>query len=51
MQITQKFLPKNRSDWRLWLMDNGASEHEIWLVYYKKHTGLTPLPISKSHIK
>ena len=29
----------SRSEWRSWLMDNHASENEVWLVYYKKHTG------------
>ena len=30
---------KNRKDWRKWLCDNHQKEKEIWLVYYKKHTG------------
>ena len=29
----------SRSKWRAWLVDNHASESEVWLVYYKKHTG------------
>jgi uncharacterized protein YdeI (YjbR/CyaY-like superfamily) len=29
----------NRRDWRKWLEDNHNKENEIWLVYYKKHTG------------
>jgi uncharacterized protein YdeI (YjbR/CyaY-like superfamily) len=29
----------NRRDWRKWLEDNYKKEKEIWLVYYKKHTG------------
>jgi uncharacterized protein YdeI (YjbR/CyaY-like superfamily) len=28
-----------RSDWRAWLQANGSTEKEIWLVFYKKHTG------------
>ena len=30
---------KNRKEWRKWLKDNHRKEKEIWLVYYKKHTG------------
>lgn len=29
----------NRQDWRKWLEENHLSKKEIWLVYYKKHTG------------
>lgn len=28
-----------RSEWRAWLKRNYKSKNEIWLVYYKKHTG------------
>jgi len=30
---------KDRAQWRTWLAEHHASETEIWLVYYKKHTG------------
>ena len=26
-------------EWRAWLAEHHASEREIWLVYYKQHTG------------
>lgn len=29
----------DRKTWRAWLAKNHASESEVWLVYYKKHTG------------
>ena len=28
-----------RDEWRAWLQANGGSEKEIWLVFYKRHTG------------
>ena len=28
-----------RRRWRAWLKANGGKEKEIWLVFYKKHTG------------
>jgi uncharacterized protein YdeI (YjbR/CyaY-like superfamily) len=29
----------NRKAWRAWLKSHYRSEKEIWLVYYKQHTG------------
>jgi len=29
----------DRTDWRRWLEKNHGSENDIWLVYYRKHTG------------
>ena len=29
----------DRKAWRVWLTENHASEKEVWLAYYKKHTG------------
>lgn len=28
-----------RAAWRAWLAEHHASEHEVWLVYSKRHTG------------
>ena len=35
---------KNRKEWRLWLEKNHGNQDEIWLVYYKKHTGKPRVP-------
>ena len=40
MQITATFTAPDRQAWRDWLARHGSSETEIWLVYYKKHTGI-----------
>ena len=29
----------DRNKWRAWLEENHASEKEVWLIYFKKHTG------------
>lgn len=29
----------DRNAWRCWLEQNHASQNEVWLAYYKKHTG------------
>ncbi len=39
VKITKKLHFVNRDDWRLWLEENHAAQKEIWLVFYKKHTG------------
>ncbi|MEW6366420.1 MAG: YdeI/OmpD-associated family protein [Acidobacteriota bacterium] len=38
--ITKNTLEFTRaSDWRRWLERNHENEREVWLVFYKKHTG------------
>jgi uncharacterized protein YdeI (YjbR/CyaY-like superfamily) len=39
MAIGETFYAKNRPAWRAWLTDHHAERKEIWLVFYKKHTG------------
>lgn len=34
----------NRNDWRQWLKANHDSCREIWLLYFKKHTGKLSIP-------
>lgn len=34
-----KFTPKSRQAWRSWLQQNHDSKPEVWLVFYKRHTG------------
>jgi uncharacterized protein YdeI (YjbR/CyaY-like superfamily) len=34
----------NRKQWRAWLAKNHRSATEIWLVYYKKHSGKPRIP-------
>ncbi len=35
MKITLTFTAADRESWRQWLETHGASENEVWLVYYK----------------
>ncbi len=39
MEIGETLYVKEREAWRTWLEMNRDSEKEIWLIYYKKHTG------------
>ena len=34
----------DREEWRTWLEKNHDVEQEIWLIYYKKHTGKPRIP-------
>jgi uncharacterized protein YdeI (YjbR/CyaY-like superfamily) len=38
----------NRKAWRDWLRKRYKSEKEIWLVYYKKHTGKPRIPYNEA---
>lgn len=39
MEITKTLYAKNRREWRTWLLKNHEKEKDIWLIYYKVHTG------------
>ncbi len=39
MKIGETFYAKNRRAWRAWLNKHHAVKAEVWLIYYKKHTG------------
>ena len=39
---------KNSSDWEKWLGQNHDKEKELWLIYYKKHTGKPCIPYDDS---
>lgn len=34
----------NRKEWRKWLKENHSIVREVWLIYYKKHTGKPRIP-------
>jgi len=39
---------KNRAEWRQWLQRYHQSQTEIWLIFYKKHTGRPSLPYDEA---
>jgi uncharacterized protein YdeI (YjbR/CyaY-like superfamily) len=41
---TNTLYVNNRKDWREWLEKNHATSKEIWLIYYKKHSGKSRIP-------
>ena len=44
MDITDTLSVANREEWRRWLEENYRTADEIWLVYYRKHTGIPRIP-------
>jgi hypothetical protein len=44
MKLGQTLYVNNRKDWRRWLRKNHKTANEIWLIYYKKHTGKPRIP-------
>ena len=40
--------PKNRAAWRKWLAKHHASKAGIWLIYYKKASGITTLSYAEA---
>ncbi|NIO38118.1 hypothetical protein GTO27_10515 [Candidatus Bathyarchaeota archaeon] len=48
MKIVDELYVVNRDDWREWLRKNHETEKEVWLIYYKKHTGRPSIPYGDS---
>lgn len=45
MTITETFYPKTAALWRRWLTRNHDKKKEIWVIFYKKHTGKQTLSL------
>src|SRR5205814_2145967 len=39
MKVGKTFYAGNRREWRAWLARHQKTAPEIWLIYYKKHSG------------
>lgn len=44
MRITKTLYVRNRTEWRAWLERNHNVDAEVWVVFYKKHTGRLSMP-------
>jgi len=42
------FVARTAEDWRAWLDAHHASESEVWLVFYKQHTGIAAVTYEDS---
>jgi uncharacterized protein YdeI (YjbR/CyaY-like superfamily) len=43
---TATFCPASRQEWRQWLTENHYSKQSVWLIYYKKKSGIASMPYS-----
>lgn len=39
MKMKPEYYAKDAKEWRGWLAENHTSAKEVWLIFYKKHTG------------
>jgi len=39
IEMSEKLYVSNRDAWRAWLKENHDAKKEVWLIYYRKHTG------------
>src|SRR5437762_13888520 len=44
MEIRKTLYVTSREEWRAWLTKHYQSETEVWLIYYKKHSGQPRIP-------
>jgi uncharacterized protein YdeI (YjbR/CyaY-like superfamily) len=44
MSIREALHVTGREEWREWFKRNHASKREIWLIYYRQHTGRPRIP-------
>jgi uncharacterized protein YdeI (YjbR/CyaY-like superfamily) len=44
MKLGETLFVENRNKWREWLSRNFDKEKEVWIIYYKKHTGKLSIP-------
>jgi len=44
MKLGKTLYVSTRAAWRSWLSKHHTTEEEIWLVYYRKHTGRPRIP-------
>lgn len=42
----ETFCPASRQDWRRWLKKNHGTKQSIWLIYYKKDSGIPSVTYS-----
>lgn len=47
-QEPETFYPENKAEWRAWLNDNHALKPSVWVVFYKKITGMPTVSWSEA---
>lgn len=44
MKLTSQLYVTTRDEWRAWLAAHHETEREVWLIYYRKHSGKPRIP-------
>ena len=44
----EQFYPKNKKEWRQWLKKNHNSKQSVWLIFYKKKSGMPSISWSEA---
>lgn len=47
-QQPQEFYPASRKEWRQWLKENGEKTDRVWLLFYKKGSGVPSLTYAEA---
>lgn len=42
------FCPTSQTDWRIWLMENHDKKQSVWLIFFRKSTGIPSLTWSEA---
>lgn len=48
MELEPTLHVTSRAEWRAWLEANSRTRREVWLIYFKSHTGAPALPYEDS---
>jgi uncharacterized protein YdeI (YjbR/CyaY-like superfamily) len=48
MKLTRTQHFANRTEWHTWLEQRHTTEKELWLIWYKAHTGIATVPLEEA---
>lgn len=48
MEVENALYFKDRLDWRKWLEDNHSTSNEVWILHYKKRSGIPSVSIAEA---
>ncbi len=48
MNVENALYFKDREEWRKWLMDNHSAVNKVWLLHYKKHSGIQCVSLAEA---
>jgi uncharacterized protein YdeI (YjbR/CyaY-like superfamily) len=48
MEFENAIYFKDKADWRQWLEKNHADSNDVWIIHYKKHSGVPSVSIAEA---